>query len=321
MSDEKVDAWMPLWIGAYLADTMHLSRDSHGGYLLLLFAYWRNKGPLPDDDEDLAGITKATPQEWKKLRPRLAKFFDIEDGVWRHGRADKELTKAGLLKAAAVSKAKAGAQARWEKHRKQAPGNAPSIAQALPEQCPTPTPLIQEQGRATSRPTPLPGPPPPCARALVGPEPRTAEQPLPDGEPTPAGLACRAIKAAGIMQVNPGSPDLKRLLDAGVTAQELADTAVELVGKGKGRWALLLSTVEGRRIDAAQRGALPTAPEVPWHSTRQGIEAKGEELGIGRWDEAAFNASLSAHQSTERGFNAYEARVRKVADALQGQPV
>ena len=140
MSDEKVDAWMPLWIGAYLADTMHLSRDSHGGYLLLLFAYWRNRGPLPDDEEDLAGITKSTPAEWKKLRPRLARFFTIEDGTWSHTRADKELVKAGQHKAAAVSKAKAGAQARWDKHRKDATGNAPSIDQALPKLCTTPTP-------------------------------------------------------------------------------------------------------------------------------------------------------------------------------------
>ena len=137
---EKVDAWMPLWIGAYLADTMALSRDSHGGYLLLLFAYWRNKGPLPDDDEDMAGITKSTPAEWKKLRPRLAKFFSIEDGMWSHGRADAELAKAGMHKANAVSKAKAGAEARWKNHRKQCSDDAPSNAQALHKQCPTPSP-------------------------------------------------------------------------------------------------------------------------------------------------------------------------------------
>lgn len=150
MSDEKVDAWMPLWIGEYLADTMALSRDSHGGYLLLLFAYWRNKGPLVDDDEDLAGITKAGPAEWKKLRLRLSKFFTIEGGLWIHGRADKELVKAGQYKAAAVSKAKAAAEARWKKHREQCSTDAPSIAQAVPEQCPPPSPTPNREPSSPS---------------------------------------------------------------------------------------------------------------------------------------------------------------------------
>jgi hypothetical protein len=57
----RVDAWMPLWIGDYLASTMKLTTLQHGAYLLLLIAYWRNCGPLDDDDEDLASIIKATP--------------------------------------------------------------------------------------------------------------------------------------------------------------------------------------------------------------------------------------------------------------------
>lgn len=157
MSDEKVDAWMPLWIGAYLADTMKLTTLQHGAYLLLLIAYWRERGPLADDDEELASTIKASAKEWRTLRPKLERFFTIEDGVWRHGRADQELAKAQGHKAKASAKGKAGAQARWEKSSKQGPGSAPgnapgstssnatgnasSIAQALLEQCPTPTPI------------------------------------------------------------------------------------------------------------------------------------------------------------------------------------
>lgn len=143
-TDEKVDAWMPLWIGAYLADTMTLTTQQHGAYLLLLFAYWRNRGPLDDDDEDLSSIVKASPAEWKKLRTKLARFFTIDNGMWAHGRADKELATAGIRKANAVSKAKAGAEARWKKGQKHAPSDAPSIPEALPDdmlgQCPTPSP-------------------------------------------------------------------------------------------------------------------------------------------------------------------------------------
>jgi uncharacterized protein YdaU (DUF1376 family) len=149
MSEEKVDAWMPLWIGAYLADTMRLTTTQHGAYLLLLFAYWRNRGPLEDDHDDLSSIVKASPSEWKKLRPKIEKFFTVEDGHWVHSRADKELASAGLRKANATAKAQAAAEARWGKNRKHSQGqsleecseHAPSIAQALHEDCPTPSPI------------------------------------------------------------------------------------------------------------------------------------------------------------------------------------
>ncbi|WP_395055209.1 YdaU family protein [Polaromonas sp.] len=156
MSEEvqKVDAWMPLWIGAYLADTTHLSRDQHGGYLLLLIAYWRNRGPLIDQGERLSNICKATPAEWRRLRPLLVEFFEERDGTWVHGRADKELAAAGLRKAAATSKAKAAAEARWGKTSEHPRGSAPSMPQALPKDmlkdCPTPSPTELRSEKPTA---------------------------------------------------------------------------------------------------------------------------------------------------------------------------
>ena len=140
----KTDAWMPLWIGAYLADTQHLVRDEHGGYLLLIMAYWRTASPLPDDDKRLAAITKATPKEWKALRITLSEFFQVADGVWRHKRIDQELADALDKKTKSGSKAQAAALARWKDHKRDnssnAPSNAPSIPQAKHDECPTPSP-------------------------------------------------------------------------------------------------------------------------------------------------------------------------------------
>lgn len=140
MSEKKPDAWMPLWIGAYLADTMELTRDEHGGYLLLLFAYWRAGAALPDDDRRLASIVKASPAEWKRLRPVLSAFFQVTDGLWWHKRVESELAAAAAKREKASARARSGANARWGDARSNATSNAPSMPEALLEQCPTPTP-------------------------------------------------------------------------------------------------------------------------------------------------------------------------------------
>jgi len=57
LSAGKTDIWMPVFIGDYLADTMHLSTEQHGAYLLLLFSSMAPRAPLHDDDAALAQIT------------------------------------------------------------------------------------------------------------------------------------------------------------------------------------------------------------------------------------------------------------------------
>lgn len=91
----KADIWMPLYVNDYLGDTMHLTRDEHGAYLLLIMAYWKRGGPLPDDPASLAAIARATPEEWQRtLNVRCQPFFSINDGFWNHKRVDTELEKA-----------------------------------------------------------------------------------------------------------------------------------------------------------------------------------------------------------------------------------
>lgn len=85
--------FMPLFVGDYLADTRDLNRSDHGGYMLLIMAYWSKGGPLPDDDNLLRRITLSTRYAWKKLRKNLQNFFTIRDGKWHHKRVDFELAK------------------------------------------------------------------------------------------------------------------------------------------------------------------------------------------------------------------------------------
>ncbi len=160
------------------------------------------------------------------------------------------------------------------------------------------------------------------ASAHVGapaPRPAPARESDPDPKPelpfgpgaTPAGLACRAMKAAKVPDVNPSHPTLRKLIDAGVTTEQFADMAAELVGKGKGRFVLVLATLEGRLRDAAAAAAIPAVQRLPWDHDRTTIVAKAAELGMPAWDEYAF--------SVGRGetFQAYTARVRKAVAAQQ----
>lgn len=154
MSDKaKTDAWMPLWIGAYLADTMRLTTIQHGAYLLLLMAYWRERSALPDDDNELRAITKTEKAEWKAMRPVLAKFFKVEGGVWWHKRVEHEISAADARSDKSSSKALKAAQARWGNQSTDAPSNAPSNASSIPQafhddvidECPTPSPSPNEE--------------------------------------------------------------------------------------------------------------------------------------------------------------------------------
>ncbi|MGB4061911.1 MAG: hypothetical protein WBK26_17035 [Burkholderiaceae bacterium] len=75
-----------------------------------------------------------------------------------------------------------------------------------------------------------------------------AQQPAP---PSPEGLACLAMRTAGLEAVNPSDPRLRELVKAGVQPEEFAAAATEAVAKGK-KFAYALAVVAGRRTDAVQ---------------------------------------------------------------------
>jgi len=93
MSKDSPSIWLPLYIGDYLGDTMHLSTLEHGAYLLLLMAYWKNSGPIPSDDKRLAAMVRMSLSDFQAIRSALEPFFQEENGVWRNKRADKEIKK------------------------------------------------------------------------------------------------------------------------------------------------------------------------------------------------------------------------------------
>jgi uncharacterized protein YdaU (DUF1376 family) len=107
---KKPDTYMPLVIGDYLKDTMHLTAQEHGAYLLAIMHYWTT-GPLPDDDKKLAAICRIDRSEWPSVRDTLAPLFQIEGGQWRHKRIEAELLRAKEKS----EKAARNAKTRWER--------------------------------------------------------------------------------------------------------------------------------------------------------------------------------------------------------------
>ena len=113
--------------------------------------------------------------------------------------------------------------------------------------------------------------------------------------PTAAGEVCKRLKAAGITGVNPSHPKLLALLDAGLTADEIAGIAREPAAAGKG-FAWILAAAEGRRRDAATVRPLPRAsPSGVAQQNRDAIErAKAKILA----SEAAREAQHSSGDET-----------------------
>lgn len=137
---------MPFFVGDYLGDTMDLSTEQHGAYLLLLFYYWKNRGPIVDDESTFCRVTGLMPDAWARHRRRIAKFFVVQNGLWFHKRVEQEMAKALNNKESRVNASGKAAWMRW--HRDKAQGNeyASRIGDASPPspECTSPPPRARE---------------------------------------------------------------------------------------------------------------------------------------------------------------------------------
>ena len=97
--------YMQLYIADYLADTMHLSAEEHGAYLLLMFNYWQTGKPIPKNR--LAKIARLTNDRWADVEPSLQEFFCDNGEEWVHLRIAEDLAsvREKLTKKSAAGKA------------------------------------------------------------------------------------------------------------------------------------------------------------------------------------------------------------------------
>jgi len=89
---------MSLYTGDYLRDTRHLSPLRHGVYLLLLMYCWDTRGPLPFDEQEIAGVANCrSSDEIEALRYVLLRYFErMEDGYYNQ-RIQREIERANAL--------------------------------------------------------------------------------------------------------------------------------------------------------------------------------------------------------------------------------
>jgi uncharacterized protein YdaU (DUF1376 family) len=113
MAKDKTDIWLPIYVGDYLADTMHLTTEQHGAYLLLIFAYWKNRGKIAEGR--VQGIVRMDKDSWTINRGIVEELFDTKSfpGFWYHKRIEKELRNAIIRKQAAENRGKKGMKSRW----------------------------------------------------------------------------------------------------------------------------------------------------------------------------------------------------------------
>ena len=70
----------------------------------------------------LAQITGLTKTAWSQARPVLAEFFQIHEGLWRHGRVERERIRVTAKQLSNSKQAKLAAARRWSKPELLLPG-------------------------------------------------------------------------------------------------------------------------------------------------------------------------------------------------------
>jgi len=74
--------WMPLFNGDLLADTMHLSAQEFGAYMLLIIHAWKHDGRVPYDRA--SRIARIRADQWPKVFKRLEPYFQWDTDSMGH---------------------------------------------------------------------------------------------------------------------------------------------------------------------------------------------------------------------------------------------
>lgn len=270
---QKPDAWMPLYIGDYLADTSHLTAEQHGVYLLLLMAMWRSGGKLPNDDQQFASIARVTPRRWRAMKVTILAFFSVSDHYVFQARLVEEYEHAWKVWRSRVSSAEAKKNRDFPDDAGLFDGDGDDTERSSERT----TVRSSERGTETPpHPQPQSQPPASPTNDANGKTHQGASAERARGD---AMKACKALAAVGV-ECSSLDEHLVAAIAEGFTADELVALAKTRKGKGK-PVAYLLATLRGKRQDISTGvgGVEVTAPKVdPFRAEREEIQRLENEI-------------------------------------------
>lgn len=237
--------FMQLYVSDFIGDTLHLSTEQIGAYMLLLMAMWNAGGKLPADDAKLARVVRMSIKKWRAVGGDLMSFFESDgNSIW-HNRLTKELQKSESKSQSRASAGAAGGRAKALKDNGSGVANASDMPQHLPE--------ARSQKAATQ---------------LAG------EQMKPDKyddllnmllEANGIGTGFREERNPGLLNVGP----ILVLIEGGLDRDKDVLPAIRANPKPKARtWQYLVPQIEEyalkRRGVSERLGALPPPKETDW---------------------------------------------------------
>lgn len=120
---------MQLYVSDFVGDTLMLSAEHVGAYMLLLIALWNAKGTLPNDEKKLARVARVSLKKWRAIAPDLMPFFEVDEATITHGRLQKELQKSERQSQSRSAAGAMGAAAKALKNKQAGQATASALLQ------------------------------------------------------------------------------------------------------------------------------------------------------------------------------------------------
>jgi uncharacterized protein YdaU (DUF1376 family) len=139
---------MQLYVSDFVGDTLMLSAEHVGVYMLLLIALWNAKGSLPNDDVKLARVARMSLKKWRYISGDLLPFFEVADGRISHHRLMKELQKSDRQSQSRASAGAKGGAAKALKYNNAPVAKGVAMLKHLPEPYRKRAPSDLKEGQA-----------------------------------------------------------------------------------------------------------------------------------------------------------------------------